>query len=47
MGAKIANATFSTISVQLQPTFINMLVVGEYRLLLYLAISPKLKILWH
>ncbi len=25
----------------------NMIVMGEYRLLLFLAISQKLKILWH
>ncbi len=26
---------------------INILVMGEYRLLLFLAIYPKLKLLWH
>ncbi len=37
-----------TVLVRFQPNFmINMLVIGEYRLLLFLVICQKLKILWH
>ena len=48
---KFQNTTSPTVSLRFQPNFmINMIVIGEYRLLLFfffLAICQKLKIVWY
>ncbi len=48
MGAKIAKRYFSHILIRFQRNFMtNIIVMGEYRLLLSLVICQKLKMFWH